>query len=38
MSVKIKSAREIELMTEAGRILGEVHRSLERESGGDVNR
>lgn len=28
MSVKIKSAREIELMTEAGRILGEVHREL----------
>ena len=31
MSVKIKSAREIELMTEAGRILGEVHDLLGKE-------
>ena len=39
MSVKIKSAREIELMTEAGRILGEVHRELGKGNpAGDVNR
>lgn len=30
MSIKIKSAREIELMTEAGRILDRVHRELGR--------
>lgn len=30
MSVKIKSAREIALMTEAGRILEQVHRELEQ--------
>lgn len=31
MSVKIKSAREIALMTEAGRILEQVHKELENE-------
>ncbi len=30
MSVTIKSAREIELMREAGRILAKVHEELER--------
>ena len=30
MSITIKSAREIELMTEAGRILGIVHKELEK--------
>lgn len=31
MAIKIKSAREIELMREAGRILGEVHEALAKE-------
>ena len=30
MSVTIKSSREIELMREAGRILGRVHEDLEK--------
>ena len=33
MPITIKSEREIELMTEAGRILGIVHKELERTGG-----
>ena len=33
MSVTIKSAREIELMREAGRILAKVHEELEKATG-----
>ncbi len=38
MSVTIKSAREIELMREAGRILAKVHEELEKgDSSGHVH-